>query len=834
MEETLTPKRHIYLGRTGKAESYTSTAGGGGSRPDIPPRDRQQHGRALMAQLQQVATDQQRMSQDAAVYDLESPIGIQIEFKSFPGIELAVESLADARSGIELTNLRQSGETILATVFVPDGKLTRIESKLTDYLGYKKDRNGKPRDNRVLIDAIASFRAAALEALWTDAADQFPRDDQEGLWWEVWLPVRDDRQAIIHDFTRLTSALDIQISDQVLEFPERSVLLAKGRRNQFARSGLLLNCISELRRAKETAAFFDELAPREQPGWADDLLSRLDGPGADAPCVCILDTGTNNGHPLIRPFLDDADQFTVDAAWTGADEDGHGTGMAGLAVWGDLVHPLESDHRVRLAHRLESVKVLRRPGGNQGKQYGILTADAVSLAEIAAPFRNRVFALALSTTDSRDRGRPSAWSAALDSLAVDALGENLAPRLFTVAGGNTGDDLTAMTEYPDYNLVQDIHDPGQSWNALTVGAFTEKAIITEPDCAAYRPLAPVGGLSPYSTTSVLWNRAMPLKPEVVFEGGNVGLDSSSCAGIPSLKLLTTHHRPLDRLFTTFEATSAATALASRFAAEILAEYPTLWPETVRALIVHSADWTSTMCAQFTQGSTPQKQAQHRVRCVGFGVPDIDRALWSARNSLALIVEDQLQPFEKGTKGSIGTRDMHLHYLPWPKESLQALGETEVELVVTLSYFIEPNPSSRNVAGKYSYASHQLRFDVKRPLESLDAFRQRINREARDVVTETTTGPGDAGWLLGQQFRHKGSIHKDVWKGKAVELAERALIAVYPAMGWWRTRTALQRYDKTARYALVLSIRVPDVDVDIYNEVAAQIQVAQPVAVGVPE
>lgn len=327
---------------------------------------------------------------------------------------------------------------------------------------------------------------------------------------------------------------------------------------------------------------------------------------------------------------------------------------------------------------------------------------------------------------------------------------------------------------------------------------------------------------------------MPLKPEVVFEGGNVGIDSHSCAGIPSLKLLTTHHRPLDRLFTTFEATSAATALASRFAAEIRAEYPDLWPETVRALMVHSADWTPRMCEQFAHGDTPRKQVQHRVRCVGFGVPDIDRALWSARNSLALIVEDQIQPFEKSAKGSIGTRDMHLHDLPWPKAALQDLGAVDVELVVTLSYFIEPNPSSRNVAGKYSYASHQLRFDVKRPLESVDDFRRRINREARDTETGTTTGSGDAGWLLGHQFRHKGSIHKDVWTGKAAELADRAQIVVYPAMGWWRTRTKLERYDKTARYALVVSIRVPEVDVDIYNEVVTQIQVAQPVALGVSE
>lgn len=160
--------------------------------------------------------------------------------------------------------------------------------------------------------------------------------------------------------------------------------------------------------------------------------------------------------------------------------------------------------------------------------------------------------------------------------------------------------------------------------------------------------------------------------------------------------------------------------------------------------------------------------------------------------------------------------------------MQDLGDVDVDLVVTLSYFIEPNPSSRNVAGKYSYASHQLRFDVKRPLESIDAFRKRINREAWDAEAGTTTGAGDSGWLLGTQFRHKGSIHKDIWRGKAVDLAERGQVAVYPAMGWWRTRTKLQRYDKKARYGLVISIRAPEVDIDIYNEIAAQIQVAQPV------
>jgi hypothetical protein len=178
MDENNKKRRHLYLGSTGKAESYTSTAGPPSS-PIIPLQNRQQHGGALMAQLRQVAGDQQRLRQEAAGYDLESRIGIQIEFASVPGIELAVESLADVRSGIELTNVRQSGNRTLATVFVPEGKLTYFESKLTDYLARKTDKNGKPRDNRALIDAIASFHSAALKALWTDAADQFPQDDQE-------------------------------------------------------------------------------------------------------------------------------------------------------------------------------------------------------------------------------------------------------------------------------------------------------------------------------------------------------------------------------------------------------------------------------------------------------------------------------------------------------------------------------------------------------------------------------------------------------------------------------------------------------------------------------
>lgn len=426
-------KPHIRLGATGKQESYTNPRQGYSGKTRIPPRDRQQHGKALMAQLQAVEAQQNTLAQDAKTWHLESKLGIQVEFESFPGVDLAVARLADARQQIELLNVKETNQGIRATLFVPQGKLTAIEKKLQAYLGERKNKDGHAQDYRTLIDAIQSFRVAAMEALWTDDPDQLPQDVDEPFWWEVWLPVRQkNRQAVIHDFKLLAKAVEIQVPDSVLEFPECSVLLARGNRTQFASSGLLLNTIAELRRAKETAAFFDELPPAQQPEWADELLGRLEQSTQPGPYVCLLDTGANYGHPLLAPFLDPADQYTRDEDWTGADDNGHGTGMASLAAWGDLAEPLATHAKVRVDHRLESVKVLRRSGDNQGKHLGVVTADGVSLPEIQQPQRTRVFTMALSATDSRDRGRPSAWSAEIDSLAADALGENAAPRLITL------------------------------------------------------------------------------------------------------------------------------------------------------------------------------------------------------------------------------------------------------------------------------------------------------------------------------------------------------------------------------------------------------------------
>ena len=418
----------------------------------------------------------------------------------------------------------------------------------------------------------------------------------------------------------------------------------------------------------------------------------------------------------------------------------------------------------------------------------------------------------------------------VDRLASDADGAGQFRRLIILSAGNIKEQ-NAWNSYPDSLSTNLIHDPGQAWNAITVGAFTEKTDTNEPTLQA---VANSGELSPFSTTSASWDKAWPLKPDVVFEGGNLGknIHDGFIGTVPSLNLLTTHFKPTERLFTTTNATSAASALCARMAAKLMVAYPSLSPETIRALIVHSAAWTDSMRHKFLPANKPPTKNDYvnLIRHCGWGVPDIEIAKWSASNSLTLIVEDAIHPYKKEKGETVKTRDMNLHSLPWPKEELEALGATIVQMRVTLSYFIEPNPSARGTASRFHYPSCRLRFDVRRASESTEDFLVRVNAAAILEEDAQQISTKDPDWKLGEQNRHKGSLHQDIWEGTAADLASRGFLAIYPAMGWWRTRPKQERFNLPVNYSMIVSIRTPETNVDIYNAVAQQIEVAVPIVI----
>lgn len=814
-------KPHFVLTGRARGENFR-TPNGGGPNHHVAARDRHAHGSELMQQFDELAPyfDEAKQAQrDAGVGE---GFGLRLTFESFPGVEVACQSLAAEGSGIELLNVRQDGERTFATVFVPDGKLDILVNKLRKYL--HKGTDDKP-PNAALWNTVAAIKAAAIKDLWTDTDEVFPAEGDTAIWWEVWLPVRKNRQGILSQFRQLAEKQGLRLANGELTFPERTVLMAHGTLAQMQDSLPVLNHIAALRRAKETAEFFDALEPEEQPAWMADLLARLAVPGEneDVPHVCLLDTGVNHGHPLLQVALKAADTHTVEPAWGKNDSSGHGTNMAGLALLGDLTPLLASSEPAEVGHRLESVKLVPADHTDSGDShhFGYLTMQAVSYPEVSDSGRKRIYSMAITANDHRDAGAPTAWSSAVDELAVGDGEAAERSRLIVLAAGNTTRD--AWADYPEANKRESIQDPAQSWNALTVGAMTHLTRITEDDADDYEAVARGGDLSPYSTTSCSWSKDWPLKPDVVFEGGNVATSALGPVWMRSLCLLTTNALPEERLLDVANATSAASALAARMAAQLMRNYPHLSPESVRGLIVHSAQWTPAMIGMFVRsGSLLKGDWIKLVQCCGFGEPNLERARWSMDNSLTLICEDQLQPFQREGSHAPTLNEMNLHQLPWPVDALRDLGDTEVEMRVTLSYFIEPNPSQRPPKSKYRYESHGLRFEVMRATEPVDDFRGRINKAAQGADYEKSGGSDD-GWRLGSNGRVRGSIHSDIWTGSAADLASRDAIAVYPVSGWWKTRHGLKKHDRVARYSLLVSIRAPEVDVDLYTPVANAIR-----------
>lgn len=229
-------REHLILPKNSKPRDFTAHASKGGVKPQIPDLPRQQHGASLQHQLHALKPMAEAAKNFQQGIDVESGLGLQIQFVGQPDVEMAFQSLGDERKKIELLSVRQEGDQTIANVFVPDGKLDHFERIVTEYLQEKKDKNGNPRDHRNLVNTIESIRNAELEALWTDDPDLLPDDKSKEFWWEVWLPVRGARQAVINDFTKIVEGSGCVVSEARADFPERTVVLMKGSQRQFSQS----------------------------------------------------------------------------------------------------------------------------------------------------------------------------------------------------------------------------------------------------------------------------------------------------------------------------------------------------------------------------------------------------------------------------------------------------------------------------------------------------------------------------------------------------------------------------------------------------------------------
>ncbi|MCC5906727.1 MAG: S8 family peptidase [Balneolaceae bacterium] len=803
---------------------------GGGSKFDYVQRERRAHGASVKRQFNQAVSEFEERAKEEDEELFNEDI-IYLEFESEPGYHFKTDSFDSGYGHYKLSYSKvekrlidgEEKEVQKIGVYINKRGISTFLKKVEEFLDPEKDtEKGNPR-NQPLLANIASIRAATLQCFWTEPTEPFPGSNEE-VWWEVWLrrdnPAKDELED--QPVKELLQKSGVNVSERRILFPEHIVFLVNGIAEQLSSSLLYTNKLSELRKPKETAEFFLKRELDDPEAWLEDLQNRIeDRTNQDSVFVCLLDSGVNRGHPFIAPFLPERNMHTVNPEWDTADsyERGHGTQMAGNALFGDLIKHIDGNHQIQLYHRLESVKIINPDDPNDEKFHGAITIDAASQPVPKNPDNNRIYCMAVTSDSFDHKGEPSSWSSSVDQIIFGETDEPNEQSLFMVSAGNVS--INNESEYPAKNEEAIIEDPSQAFNAITIGAYTEKDQIDQSAHPHSRAIATRGSLSPWSRTGSGLVSKWANKPDVVFEGGNTGVDSQGVLYPKSLKLLSTGVDVRRQPFSDNFATSGATALASKFAAELYSEYPEYWPETIRGLMIHSADWTEQMKREHSFATSESKRKL--LRTYGFGIPNLVKAIYSASDRLTLIAERTIQPYIRKNSNEPKINEYHLYELPWPQEVLASLFDEQIRVNVTLSYFIEPNPGKKEYSQSYSYQSIGLRFKMCRPNESIEAFSARVNSLARDDDYESD---GSEDWVLGPEARDKGSIHRDWLMTTGPELATKNKIAVFPVGGWWKTRKKLERYNKSVRYSLIVSIDAPnqDIDVDLYTPVENQIRI----------
>lgn len=792
------------------------------------------HSKALLDQLTAALGDIPVAGQDTRLQVEGLKAGAIVEVGTVPPPEGSRAQAVKLPKGLEfptqdvvvLRSERRDDRTESALLFVPDDARTFLKGRIS---AYGQPQGNQPRPDVDRFEKVETIRAADANTLFVGDVDLA---SVEPLWWELW--VRHDGK-IAEGVAAAARLAALDVHEDRLFFPDTTVIFVHASAEGIAGFvGRIPGAVAEIRKATGTIEpFLDRGAKGVEPqDWTEDLAKRIVPPPQDANVVCALDTGIAAQHPLIAPALHGA--WAYDAAW-GADDHhpngGHGTPLAGLALYGDL-EPLMNDKRqVQLTHAVESMKLLPPRGFPKTKppSYGIVTEGAVALVEAERPNVRRAFCLANSACDFPPE-RPSSWSGALDQIASGSMPGDQADgvpaaerpkRLMVVATGNMpGGKLDHV------RLSHPLEDPSQSWNALTIGGFTRKE--TPPaNPPGLKPVVPANHRSPFSLGSqALSSDLTPIKPEVLFEAGNMIADlSGDCGWEPSVSLLAPGSNVMHEPLVPFWATSAAAGMAGHFVGSLQAALPELWPETHRALMVDSAHWPEPIRKRligtgqhWKTGTKAAKQAV--LREVGYGVPDLQRAMNSARNDVTLIAQAPIQPFAIGESAGPVFNEMHLYDLPWPKGELEKIENGIVTMKVTLSYFVEPNLSGRAATRPETYRSFGLRFAVKRRLETKEQFKRRVSgRQEKDEAVSQQDGKY---WLLGPAAVQAGSLHCDLWRGKAIDLASHDAIGVYPVTGWWKTHPGQKRFNDKGRYALVVSISAPGHDVDMYSEISAKV------------
>jgi hypothetical protein len=636
------------------------------------------------------------------------------------------------RAGLVVLGNDENNSVVL---FSSDSELAEFRARLAAYSRGVPEGRKNPQ-YASLIAAIEEFAplspadrlGSALKAEGFETPENFSPSDFFRLdveLWEVGTPI--ERLSQIERIEAGIREHGGALNDQYVGASFTALRVA-GTGNTF-RWLLTLPTVRIIDRPPEVDADVEQLLETDLSG-----IGEVQDPALGSPSIAILDTGINDGHPVLANVVSERMGFPPTLGVS--DVRGHGTKVSGVAAYGDIRNCIETRDFSPRVH-LFSGKVVNDQGNFDDEKLVPSQMDAA-----IRHFHSlgcRIFNLSLGDINARYAGgKVGTWTATLDELAREL---NI---LIVVASGNyrhdpaDGQAEDHLIGYPRYLLeVQSrLLEPSVGANVLTVGAVAHAAAVPNdlPGTVGLRPIASVGEPAPFTRCGPGIQNA--IKPELCDDAGNVLFDGvlQSTSRFPECEVLTTHPQYLERLFTAVIGTSYAAPLVAHKAALVLEAFPDASANLLRALLTNSARVPEAAVRKlrtFGDGAV-------RNLC-GYGIPHATLAATSDANRVVLYADDV-----------IGMDRFFVYEVPVPREYSETRGSRAIR--VTLAF----DPPTRQTRVDYLGVKMSFRLVRGKTLgEVIDHYRKRVKEIDGDPPD--LEGRYSCGFDIGPRIRECGTL-----------------------------------------------------------------------------
>lgn len=392
----------------------------------LPTRDRAEHGQMVKGQYetavnQAISRLEERENQGQPVAN-----GIYVDLKMDKSFIPNSLGKQDSPTGATIMKVTDNGDEndVDVTVYVKKDKKDWLKNKVDDY-SCKNTAKGKPCNER-LIAPINGVVATDIRTLYV-SAEEFETIPKEGSYiYELWMShSKENSQERIENTLH---QLGIEKMAEPLLFDGVDVWLIKSTKQQLCTLPLSLGYIEGIRPYHKPSILTSSNPEKRE--WSELIKGEITYDEDADVIVGILDSGVNNAHELLKPALPDERMDVAIGVLEATDKTDHGTGMAGLALLGDLANiAYQRETPVAVHHALSSVKIYEDGYDTPKEFYGAVIEEAIGKA---SDMGASIQCMAI-TDESAYNGIATSSSAALDESIYH---QGQCDRLVLVSAGN--------------------------------------------------------------------------------------------------------------------------------------------------------------------------------------------------------------------------------------------------------------------------------------------------------------------------------------------------------------------------------------------------------------